>query len=128
MISCNGLGECLHQCSHKKHNGYCPSKCCSPIECINFKFCKVKNPKQILMIHNGKCVNCDIQFGRHKITDIIEECTVCLDNKNIIILKCNHHICNECWFKITEKGFRDDDDEIYKPLCPLCRNINDWSK
>ncbi len=56
MSSCNGNGECLTQCEcecyneetdeynevcvcgHREHNGYCPSNCCVPIECRNYRF------------------------------------------------------------------------------------------
>ena len=55
MTSCNKNGECLIQCEcecyneetnkynnvctcgHREHNGYCPSICCIPIECRNYK-------------------------------------------------------------------------------------------
>ena len=146
MTSCKGNGECLRQCycecfnedtyeyyetctcGHREHEGNCPSNCCSPVECKNYSFCKIKQPKWVSNCHNGMCMNCAVQFGRHKTTDIIEDCPVCLENKNIIILHCNHKICYECWYMITKNGFGDDDPEEYKPQCPLCRNINDWSK
>ena len=81
------------------------------------------NPQWVSNCHNG--MNCAVQLGRHKTTDIIDDCPVCLENKTIIILKCNHKVCNNCWFTITKKGFGNDE---HKPLCPLCRNLNDWSK
>lgn len=142
MSNCNGSGECLRQCEcecynkktnkynkiclcgHREHNGYCPTNCCVPIECRNYKFCNKKLPQQILWCHNGMCINCAIQMGKHTITNIIEECCVCLENKIMIILKCNHKICNDCWYNITNKGFETNEQN---PLCPLCRNLNDWS-
>ena len=39
-----------------------------------------------------------------------------------------YKVCNDCWFTITKKGFGNDDVDEYKPLCPLCRRLNDWSK
>ena len=116
MTSCNG--DCLIQCEcecyneetgkqnelcmcgHREHNGYCPSDC-----------------------HYNKCMNCAIQFGKHKTTITTDECPVCLENKNIIVLKCNHTVCNECWYNITKEGFGEDN---HKPLCPICRNLNKW--
>jgi len=142
MSSCNG--DCLNQCEcecyneeteeynevcvcgHREHNGYCPSNCCNPVECRNYKFCNIKQPKWVSNCHNGMCMNCDIQMGKHKYTNQIEECCVCLENKIMITLKCNHTVCNDCWYKITKKGFGDDEPEEYNPLCPLCRNLNDW--
>ena len=74
------------------------------------------------------CVNCAVQMGKHRYTNQIEDCCVCLENKKMLILKCNHKVCNDCWYNITEKGFGDEELEEYKPLCPLCRNVNDWTK
>jgi hypothetical protein len=71
------------------------------------------------------CVNCAIQMGKHSFTNQVEDCCVCLENKLMLILKCNHRVCNDCWYKITEKGFGTNDQT---PFCPLCRNVNDWSK
>ena len=62
-------------------------------------------------------------FCRSSSIDETVSCPVCLENKNIIILNCNHKICNECWYIITEKG---NDDYNYKSVCPLCRNLNQW--
>jgi hypothetical protein len=68
----------------------------------------MRQPKWVSEIHNGMCMNCAAQMGP------IFECPVCLENKNIIILNCNHKICNECWYIITEKG---NDDYNYKSVC-----------
>ncbi len=145
MTSCDGTGHCLILlqcdcecyneetkeynelciCGHREHNGYCPSNCCILFECRNYKFCNVKQPQCILWCDNGMCRGCAVQMGRHTITNIIEECCVCLENKNMIILKCNHKVCNDCWYNITNDGF--DTDERKPPLCPLCRNLNDWT-
>jgi len=122
MSYCNKNGECLIQCEcqcyneetneynqvcvcgHRLHNGYCPSNCCIPIECRNYKYCNIKQPKWVSNCHNGMCINCAVQMGRHKTTDIIDDCPVCLENKIMIILKCNHKICNNCWYNITKLG------------------------
>ena len=136
MTFCNKNGECLFECvcecynevcicGHRDHNGYCPSICCIPTECRNYTYCNVKLPKWVSKYHNGMCINCAVQMGSHKTTDIIDDCPVCLDNKIMIILKCNHKVCNNCWYNITKVGF---DEQDYKPLCPLCRNLNDWNK
>jgi hypothetical protein len=59
------------------------------------------------------CVDCAIQMGPHSTTDIILECIVCLISKNMIKLKCNHLICNDCWYRITYVpiNFSDESDE-----------------
>ena len=112
MSSCNGTGECLIQCEcecyneetyeynelcvcgHREHNGYCPSNCCMPIECRNYKYCNTKQPKWVSFCHNGMCMNCAVQMGKHTHTNQVEDCCVCLENKIMIILKCNHKVCN----------------------------------
>jgi hypothetical protein len=124
---CTGIGECLNQCDcecyeiciceHRTHYGYCPSTCCMPINCRNFIHCNKKLPKWVLNCHNGMCTNCAIQMGKHNTSDIIEDCPVCLENKKMIILKCNHKMCNDCWYHITNN---------IENLCPLCRNLNHW--
>jgi hypothetical protein len=141
MSSCEGNGECLKQCmcfcydeeteeyyenctcGHREHNGYCPSTCCMPVECRNYKYCNERLPKWALYCHNGMCINCVIQMGKHKFTNQLEDCCVCLENKPMLILKCDHKVCNDCWCNITQNKFDTDDNN---PKCPLCRNINTW--
>ena len=143
MTSCNGNGECLIQCGcqcvneetdeydeicicgHREHDGYCPSTCCIPVECRNYKYCYEKQPKWVSFCHNGMCMNCAVQMGKHTYTNQIEDCCVCLENKRMIILKCNHKVCNDCWYNITSEGFGYND---HSPLCPLCRRVNNWEK
>jgi hypothetical protein len=142
MTECNGNGECLFQCEcecyneeteeyneecicgHREHNGYCPSNCCIPIKCRNYKYCNEKLPFWVLCCNNGMCINCAIQFGKHTFTNKDEECGICLENNKILILKCNHKICNDCWYNITKYDYGTDE---HKPLCPFCRNYNDWN-
>jgi hypothetical protein len=71
------------------------------------------------------CVNCAVQMGPHTYTNQVEECCVCLETKIMLILKCNHKVCNDCWYNITNEGSESDE---HNPLCPLCRNSNDWSR
>jgi len=143
MTSCNGLGECLIQCEcecynektdefdevcicgHREHAGYCPTNCCVPVECRNYKYCGTKQPQQVSYCHNGMCMNCAVQMGKHTYTNIIEECCVCFEDKIMLILKCNHKVCNDCWFNITNNNFGNNN---HKPCCPLCRNLNEWTK
>lgn len=109
MASCSGNGECLIQCGHKLHNGYCPSTCCTPVECRNFSYCRKHLPKWVADHNNNMCVDCSAKMGSHKYTDQVDECCVCLE-KSTILLKCNHMICNDCLFA-TEECPKE---------CPLC--------
>jgi hypothetical protein len=130
--NCNGNGECLTQCEcecyneetdeyneicvcgHREHNGNCtPYNCCQPVEC---RGCKIKLPLWVSQCHNGMCMNCAINMGPHKKTEI-SECCVCFESKNLLELYCKHKLCNECWFEISTNG---------NQKCPLCRNLNVW--
>lgn len=77
------------------------------------------------------CMNCAVQMGKHIYTNQVEECCVCLENKIMLILNCNHKVCNDCWYHITNYEIEYDEDgfqnEKQKPLCPLCRNCSDWN-
>jgi hypothetical protein len=107
MSSCDKNGECLIQCGgcecfnevcicgHRGHESYCPSNCCLPVDCRNYKYCNVKQPKWVSFCHNGMCGKCAVQMGKHTVTTQVEDCCVCLEND-------------------------------HAPLCPLCRNVNDW--
>jgi hypothetical protein len=44
---------------------------------------------------SGMSVACVAQMGPDKITDQSEECCICLENKKMIMLECNHKICND---------------------------------
>lgn len=165
---CEGNGFCLQQCAcdcydeqtdqrleicicgHREHNGYCPSNCCQLVKCKNYKNCKNKSPLFLLLDCRDLCHECDVKFGKHKTTDIVEECPVCFESKNVLILKCNHRICYDCWDKIVETHskkydqYRTELDDEWdgdepmtffralwynddtSPICPLCRNENDW--
>ena len=114
--------DCI--CGHRIHNGNCylaPSPCCEPIKCANYKYCNFRCIEKYDMIVFPFCLDCDSQMGKFKNTNIIKECNICYENKNILLLECNHEICNECWFLITRKsetcGFK-------KLLCPICRYDN----
>ena len=38
------------------------------------------------------CINCAVRLGKHTITDEIDECPVCLEDKIMLIIKYNHKI------------------------------------
>lgn len=146
-ISCSGDGTCLEQCwcvcydreypeededvtyhevctcGHREHNSYCTDNdpCCEPVKCANYDFCHVKLPLCITYYHNSMCAGCAISLGPHKIINDVEECPVCLEDKLMLLLRCNHKMCRSCWNNITSIN------EEYRSKCPLCRNKNDWS-
>ena len=93
------------------------------IECRNYKYCneKLHLPKWASFGPNGMCTTCAIQMGKHTYTNKVENCCVCLENKRMIMLKCNHTVCNDCWYNITKDGV----DQNKYSLCPLCRRLND---
>ena len=45
-------------CFSLKNNGCCPSNCCIPVECKNYKFCNNKKPRWILNCNKGMCEYC----------------------------------------------------------------------
>lgn len=138
MNSCKENGKCLTHCvcdcefyneetdeylklcvcNYIYHNNYC-SNCCIPLKCKNYKYCNEKLPKWTSFYNNDTCINCVDQMEKHTFTHKTEECCVCLENKIMIILKCNHKVCNNCWYNITKKEMYNNNQ---KPLCPLCRN------
>ena len=133
MSLCNGNGKCIFQCececyneetgeydeicicTHREHNGNCQSNCCKPLECKNYKYCKVIQPKWISDYYNGMCMDCAIQQKKHIFTNKIEKCCLCLEEKTTVILQCGHALCNDC---STNKGLASDN-------CPLCNILND---
>lgn len=141
-LDCHGKGECLKQCickchdkqgnmwlvckcGHRQHCGWCnttPFKCCAPRECRNFKYCNVKLPQYLFESNHGMCVECISQMGEHTMTIVMDECSVCLENKYMIKLMCDHMLCNECWYIITRDALASN---VYAK-CPLCRHVNSW--
>jgi len=130
---CNGEGMCLNacpctcsnecKCEHKDHDGYCPNFCCELVHCRNYDYCGYKMPLWILKDCNGLCNTCYVQMGEHNMTNIIEECPICLEDSPIIKLSCNHELCNDCWYNITRESCLDEKKEFI-PECPLCRGKN----
>jgi hypothetical protein len=120
MVSCKCICSGDGQCLTKWDCHFCRLPvCCSLIECRNFKYCHLKHPRWISDLHNGLCIKCSVQMGQHIYTNKVKECCVCLKNNIMLILKCNHMVCNDCWYNITKK-------DLYNPsLCPLCLCVNE---
>lgn len=137
MSSCNGKGMCIGQAGEECYEGncdslhltsginqedlYCRSNCshnCQLVECHNFKLCGNKLPQILLDCHNGMCLNCAIEIGKIRFIGEIDDCPVCIDEKEMIEICCGKHkLCLDCWKKMSETG-----DHCNGPLaCPLCR-------
>jgi hypothetical protein len=86
-------------------------------KCKFYKYCGRYITNHISNTHNKCCINCDIQLGPYKSINDDEECPVCYTNKNSIQLMCNHKLCYECWYKLTNR---------YEYRCPICRFRNYW--
>ena len=66
------------------------------------------------------CMNYSVQMEKYRYTIQVEDCCVCLENKIMVILKCNHKVCNDCWYNITKEGLGSRHQNT---LGPLCRNL-----
>ena len=125
MSNCIGDGKCITKCYcescininnlNKKYYGYIQCNCCELVECRCYDFCKKKLPKYMLN-YNELCYDCESQLGNHIKTDIINMCCVCFLDTEMLQLGCNHTICNNCWYKITQNSI--------EKKCPLCRYDN----
>jgi len=142
MKNCNGDGECLLQDDINEYSKNPEILCihnCIPVKCKNFEICGCMFPKMYIGCWGGKgcCVNCDMIFGEWnggkgilEISENIQECCVCLEEKKLVSLpKCIHSVCIECLKKLYfgEEDEYDDDDNVFTECnkatskCPLCR-------
>jgi hypothetical protein len=117
-------------CGHRSHikiiggneetDMYCQKPCqhkCTLVECHNFKLCRKKLPLQILHCYNDMCSTCAVMLGKLTFLDVKDECPICLENKDMVLISCKKHkVCIECWKTASETENRPI------PLtCPLCR-------
>ena len=93
---------------------------CQSENCRNFKLCQQKIPNCLKESKNNLCIDCYIMFGKHNISKTKEVCPSCLKLDEMIMLPCNHKLCNDCWFFITKIGY--ENNSSYQPLCPVCNN------
>ena len=117
---CNHLDNCLYiaEPKHKECIIYCKYQqgCCELMKCNNYFMCSNEIPEYIFQRNNGICDGCYVQFGNLKNIEKIEECCVCFDEQNMIMLECGHSICSRC----LEKWFIENDCRT----CPICRSEN----
>lgn len=118
--TCEHLDNCLYisDPKHKECIVYCKYQpaCCELTKCNNYFMCSNEIPEYVYKRNNNLCDGCYIQFGKLENIEKIEECCVCLNEKYMIKLECNHSICSEC----LEKWFCINDCRT----CPLCRHEN----
>ena len=136
MSNCTGRGSCLRQwgcdcneicnCEVEKLIGgkrecdvwYKHEECpynCNLIECPNYRYCETKYPQELLDCHNGMCLHCNMSFGKMKYLEEKDDCPVCFENKDMILISCEKHkVCFDCWKQISKTS------KI--PIkCPMCR-------
>ena len=109
-------------CGHREHNGNCylaEPTCCEPIKCLNYNICKFICLEEYEIPKSPFCIECDCNMGKFKNTKIIKYCDICFENKNILLLECNHEICSECWISYCNENIKNN-SFIFN--CPFCRN------
>jgi len=144
MSLCTGNGNCIYQCvcvcdsdmshaactcGHRFHNKmiggedecniYCREQCkyqCVLVECHNFKLCKQKRPQWVLNSNKEMCIDCAIMIGKITFLNEIDDCPICFNHKDMIMINCEKHkVCIDCWKEWSDKC-------IQPPVtCPLCR-------
>lgn len=95
--------ECRHFC---KHSGICIMSLCQ-----NYRVCKGKLPVHHKEANNGICIWCKVYFGHVSFTDVFDECSICMDVKNVLKTPCGHEFCIDCYGK-----WRCNNN-----TCPICR-------
>ena len=98
---------CREDCSHN----------CELIKCRFYELCNTKAQKYYLNIRDGMCGLCHYKYGTITETDEIADCPICYDDKYMILTKCNHKFCLDCW-----KGSCEAVQNVSSAsVCPLCR-------
>jgi hypothetical protein len=127
--NCECNNYCIHHCTcthkenclHKNCNldEYCEIESeyhCELKKCFNF-YCNKKLPQWVLDCSRGCCRNCDMNYGPITL-DIIENCPICLKNKQLIKTDCNHIFCFNCYKLYCHQHINR--------TCPICRKQN-WT-
>ena len=102
---CDGHGDCLCQCDdgnyradHKHPMDTCTHNC-QPKKCPNFLVCGSIVPEWLLLCKRGRCVHCDMMFGKiMEFSEVPEECPVCLETATCVnLINCDHKMCVSCF-------------------------------
>ena len=139
------IGMCLAQADHIDYYRFkeCNQKC-ELIRCPNFILCNNSLPQCILDCHAGRCLNCNMFFGKTlRIVEFDDECCICLDEKSYaVVWGCSHKICVDCFkqkqglnnrkdiresriISYEEKVERDIKSNEYESLHPAADEISD---
>lgn len=110
---------------------------CKPVYCPNHVICEDSLcPAYILSCHGGRCMNCNIVFGKNlKIVELSdnEECFICFDESKTAVempAGCGHRVCVHCFRKIffpvhssteEEEDEEEGEFETSRRACPICR-------
>lgn len=127
----NNIYSEICTCSHRNHvkliggnsecQIYCKSECpynCELIECHNYRMCGQKRPQHLLDVYNGMCIDCFIGIGRIAFLEKKDDCPICMENKDMILVCCGKHsVCLDCWKKMSESVNWD----VNCLSCPMCR-------
>lgn len=104
---CSGDGTCLSQTGN--NNYYRDIDCshqCQPVHCPNYTLCGVNLPLRYLYCHGGRCVHCNMFFGKdlniRVPTSVDEECGICLVEASSFVQfpSCTHYACVDCFRRI----------------------------
>jgi hypothetical protein len=80
--------------------------------------------KTILMIFESnlqKCLTLMEKIDSYSINSNIIQCRICLNGTCENVFYCGHLICNECVYRLKEKG-----DNMVK--CPFCKQTCEYHK
>ena len=103
--------------------------------CPNFSVCNQFLKVVQLEGFDGRCLDCDIVFGRNlEFETVLRECPICLGDNidNVKMPNCCHSLCKNCFQELFRRGASDDTTSQQQNLvnCPLCgqRTIPSWSR
>lgn len=104
--TCTGLGDCLCQnwdpsnlAMYVKYHDMTCEHNCEPVDCPNFALCSESCPKWYLSCHGGRCLHCNMFFGKNlTFKEEPEECPVCMETAQCVVQpKCDHAMCISCF-------------------------------
>jgi hypothetical protein len=104
---------------------WCGREGCLPQPCPNAPVCRVRWPPWLLDAHDGRCLNCNVDFGRNlTFFEVETECPVCYEagDTHVNLPACSHAVCVTCFRRLAFQ-----DNGWARPVgaalvtCPLCR-------
>jgi hypothetical protein len=135
--TCSGSGVCLSQncdpsipSAYVKYSDTTCEHNCEPVKCPNFAVCREICPKWVLSCHGGRCLHCNMFFGKNlTFKDDPEECPVCMEVAPCVVQpNCSHSTCIACFRRCRFDGppreaqppfpYPDREDEYDDLDCP----------